>query len=237
MDIFNKPDLNNKYVKINQQNALKGQFMWAYTTARAKFLNQLNLDQNQIHPIIRFTNIFFHDLSKNILSSYLTYHHLTNGLIEFDSIRQDGFKNPDEFDISYEPKGHIGVFHHIETGENINSFDDLYKEENNYTYQIKEDILGKNKYVGVFHFIPHKKETFIYINKLQANPEQDSKRDFTPTLNKIMNAAYHDMDIAFVGGLDKKLQSEVNQSIGLEIVTLMKSNEFIESLWTVENKD
>lgn len=73
---------------------------WALETAYKKANHTANTWQSRT-ACKKFTNVFLGDLAKNIFKKFVLLHNpdTANSLVEYDRIRTDEFRNPDQFDL------------------------------------------------------------------------------------------------------------------------------------------
>ena len=115
---FQKDPLHGFFL-VHPYLNLKSSFLWSYHTALKKVKRAYLKEESVEHPIHLFSHLFFHDLSKIIVLEFLRYNRFSEGLIEYDSIREDDFMEEDMFDIKLDAeekeneKGNIGVLHYI----------------------------------------------------------------------------------------------------------------------------
>jgi hypothetical protein len=73
---------------------------WAHNTAYRKANHTADTWQGRT-ACKKFTNVFLGDLAKNIFKKFVLLHNpdAVNSLVEYDLIRTDEFRNPDQFDL------------------------------------------------------------------------------------------------------------------------------------------
>lgn len=136
---FQKDPLHGFFL-VHPYLNLKSSFLWAYHTALKKVRRAYLKEESLEHPIYLFCHLFFHDLSKTIVLEFLRYNRFSEGLMEYDSIREDDFMEKDMFDIKLDAdgKGNIGILHYIhlqdknqDQKDSLSSFSSFYSSAHN----------------------------------------------------------------------------------------------------------
>lgn len=95
--MFKKIKIKDFYFYKCDWSRVNTEFEWAYNTAKNKFIYTTDYDQRSC--VGKFTHIFFGDLAKNIVKSFLLSKCFDLHIIEYDREREDEFRMSDVFDL------------------------------------------------------------------------------------------------------------------------------------------
>lgn len=93
---------NGRTYLVTSEN-YKTELEWAKKTAYSKTCNTIDTWQKR-SDCKRFTNLFLGDLAKNIFKKFILEirPQFVENIVEYDLIRNDDFRNPDQFDLRVE---------------------------------------------------------------------------------------------------------------------------------------
>lgn len=193
--IFTKVD-NSSILSLTNRKCLKNAYFWAYHTAYFKTFYH---GQN-INPAYFFTKQYGHDLARSLALELLKYNHCDSNLVEYDSIRTDGFKKKAKFDIMFNETTIYSSMNRVACKEDL----------------VDEKVLFRNfgsvaDYIFYFAFVPSKKETFDYIDGIKGKIHPLDKKS-TDTFKKLLQVFYSNVDVYFCGMTNKSEKDEVSIS-------------------------
>lgn len=198
--MFKKIKIDKSYFYQVNKELIKEELNWAYNTAQAKFI--YTIDYWERGCLTKFFDIYFGDLAKNIIKSFIERNTKMN-ILEFDRVRTDQFTKHDQYDLMIRN-------HEIEVKSSLekytNNLFDLYNKRRIIIGLYKQNEIVPDYRVQVF-FIPIKIENswnFMENDQCNCGNLNVHKKDILKLLPKLIG----EIDIVIAGWIKKEDEEE-----------------------------
>lgn len=203
--MFKKINVSSSYFYVveKDESIIKAS-NWAYKTAFLKSNYTEDTWQKRPNKYSKFVDIYYGDFAKNIVKAFLLNKNSDLDLIEFDLVRDDDFKNHDDYDLKLAGK-------EIEIKSSLEKYSKstLTLLDNR---RIIVNVGGSHETISDFvvqvFFVPNNLRRFEYIeNQNRRNPNL-SEEEVKKLCKEEARYSVDETTIYLVGWIDK--QQEIN---------------------------